>query len=68
MITETNAKGHIISYEYDDAGNLLKKRSKGMQTAKTGLGAYNYDYIGRLTSKPTGTKILYILNTTGSTS
>jgi RHS repeat-associated protein len=55
VITETNAKGHIISYEYDDAGNLLKKEvQRDANSPKQVLETYNYDYIGRLTSKTDG--------------
>lgn len=55
VITETNAKGHIISYEYDDAGNLLKNKvQRDTNSPKQVLETYNYDYIGRLISKTDG--------------
>ena len=54
-LTETNAKGHVISYEYDDAGNLLKKEIQSdASSPKQVMETYSYDYLGRLISKTDG--------------
>ncbi|NLN66369.1 MAG: RHS repeat protein, partial [Clostridiaceae bacterium] len=53
--TETNAKGHIITYTYDDAGNLLKTEIQKSQSSPKEMTETNtYDYLGRLKTKTDG--------------
>jgi len=54
-ITETNAKGVITSYEYDDAGNVTKvsvKKSESSAEQTIQLGTY--DFLGNVLTKTDG--------------
>jgi YD repeat-containing protein len=53
--TQTDAKGHIASYEYDDTGNLLYARMQKDASSPKQVTEHNqYDFIGRLTAKTDG--------------
>ena len=53
--TETNAKGSIFTYAYDDAGNLLTTEVQTNSSSPKQLLQQNrYDYLGRLLSQTDG--------------
>ena len=65
---QPNAKGHIITYTYDDAGNLLKTEIQKNQSSPKEMTETNtYDYLGRLKTKRMATGIQPYWNTTAPT-